>query len=342
MFRIYLLVLLIITFASCSEKKNSERHIEEIRISGNAQGTTFSIIFLDSLARDFSKEVDSILEAVDLSVSTYRGNSIISKINRNDTSVIIDPVFSSIFKLSEEISEKTSGAFDVTVGPFVNAWGFGKNNRANTDDNFIDSLKSFVGFNNVRLEGVKLIKNDPRMQIDFNAIAQGFTVDFIADFFEDKGIWNYMIELGGEVKANGFNFSGESWKIGIDKPIEGGAEERELSLIIQLNNRALATSGNYRKFYEEDGKKYSHTINPFTGYPVQHNLLSASVLTEKCGVADAYATAFMVMGVEKTLNFLNQNNDFDLEVYLIYQEEKGEMKVFKSQGFAAVIVEALD
>lgn len=207
--------------------------------------------------------------AIDLSMSTYKPNSTISKFNQSDSGLVVDPLLAEVYKKSIIIYRQTNGLFDPTVAPLVNAWGFGKDTIAINDSLIIDSLRHLVGLDNTELkENLFLYKKMPGIQLDFNAIAQGYSVDLIADYLEKNNIIHYMVEIGGEIKTKGKNANGEDWKIGIDKPIEN-SNKRELSTIISLTDKAMATSGNYRKFYIKNGKKYSHTINPITGYPAE-------------------------------------------------------------------------
>ncbi|MBD0298220.1 MAG: FAD:protein FMN transferase [Flavisolibacter sp.] len=316
---------LIIFLQSCHQEKN-----KIVKIAGEAQGTTYHITYLSGDKKNYGTEIDSLLKAIDLSLSTYIPNSIISRINKNDTAVVVDNYFSDVFNKAQEVSEKTRGLFDVTVAPVINAWGFGFTKKAQVDSTMIDSLLRFIGYKMVRLEGRRLVKAKPQVMLDFNAIAQGYTVDVLASFLESKGISNYLVELGGEVKAKGKKSNNEDWKIGIDQPREAATEGRPLKAIIRLENKALATSGNYRKFYVEKGRKFSHIINPHTGYPAKHNLLSATVIADDCMTADAYATAFMVMGVEKAKQFLLENKSLNLEVFFIY-DENGTWKTYTSE-----------
>lgn len=302
---------------------------KSVQLIGEAQGTTYSLTYYSDENISYKNEVDSILKSIDQSLSTYVPNSIISRINKNDTSVVADKYFRDVFNRAQEISSMTDGAFDITVAPVINAWGFGFTKKAEVDSVMIDSLLNYVGYKNIRLEKDKVIKPTPQVMLDFNAIAQGYTVDVLASFLEGKGVRNYMIELGGEVKTKGKKKGSSPWKIGIDQPNEKETEGRPLQAIIQLENQALATSGNYRKFYIENGKKYAHIIDPKTGYPVNHNLLSATVLANDCMTADAFATAFMVMGMEKAKQFLSAHKDLGLEVFFIYDED-GSLKTFYS------------
>jgi thiamine biosynthesis lipoprotein len=322
---IFLPILSFLLFINCNQQTN-----RTIKAHGNAQGTTYQITYLDRSNSNYKKAIDSILNKIDLSLSTYVPTSLISRINKNDMSVIVDDYFIEVFNKSMEVSEKTNGLFDVTVAPVVNAWGFGFTKKAKVDSSMIDSLLDFIGYKMVRLEGRKLVKQKPQTMLDFNALAQGYTVDVLAAYLESKGISNYLVELGGEVKAKGRKNNDEYWTIGIDQPNETPTEGRPLTAIVKLKDRALATSGNYRKFYIEDGKKYAHIIDPGTGYHAKHNLLSATILADDCMTADAYATAFMVMGLERSKIFLSKHQELQLEVFFIY-DENGDWKTYTSE-----------
>ncbi len=333
MFRCLLrFVIAVVFFVSCNAD-----HKKLVKLEGNAQGTTYHISYISPHRINHKPAIDSLLKVIDSSMSTWVPVSIISRINKNDSSVLADPDFINVFNTSIEVSKKTNGIFDVTVGPLVNAWGFGFTKRATVDSSIIDSLLRFVGYKMVKLQGRKIIKEKPQIMLDFNAIAQGYSVDVIADYLESNGLKNYLVELGGELKAKGKK-NKEEWKVGIDQPNENETEARPLEAIITLKNRALSTSGNYRKFYVENGQKYSHTINPFTGYPAKQNILSASVLADNCMTADAYATSFMVMGLERSKQFLQANKDLDLEVYFIY-DEKGQWKTYTSESLKKQVKE---
>jgi thiamine biosynthesis lipoprotein len=316
--KIKLVILSIFTFIllqSCKEQSD-----KIIRIAGEAQGTTYHITYLSDNNINFKKEIDSLLKDIDLSLSTYDPASIISKINRNDSNVIADEYFKDVFNKSMEVSERTEGLFDVTVAPVINAWGFGFTKKVQVTKEMIDSLLQLVGYQLVKLQGSKLIKAKPQMMLDFNAIAQGYSVDILASFLNSKGIGNYLVELGGEVKAKGKKNKDELWKVGIDRPNDTATDERPLEAIVRLKDKALATSGNYRKYYIENGQKYAHIINPRTGYPAKHNLLSTTVIAPDCITADAYATAFMVMGLKKSKQFLLENKELNLQVHFIYNQ----------------------
>jgi thiamine biosynthesis lipoprotein len=307
-----------------------------VKFTGFAQGTTYSISYYDTKGKDYQHDIDSILKDFDKSVSIYDSTSLISRINRSAQPVKTNIYFSEIFSKAQKISEQTNGAFDVTVGPLVNAFGFGFKNKEKITASLIDSLKKSVNYKNIKIENGYFIKKYPAMSIDFNAIAQGYSVDVISKFLEDKGIDDYLVEIGGEVYAKGEKANGENWNVGIEKPVENNLRQ-ELKATLKLENKALATSGNYRKFYVENGIRYSHTIDPSTGYPVSHSLLSASVIADHCTDADAYATAFMVMGLEKSLSFLKEHKELD--AYFIYSDKNGNMKTYETEGLKELLVE---
>lgn len=301
-----------------------------IVISGKAQGTYYAVTYFDKESRNFQPEFDSLFASFDLSASIYKRESIISRFNHNDTSTIADSTFTIIFNKAMEISNLTNGAFDITVMPLVNAWGFGSDVRSKMDSARVDSLLPLTGFNKVKLVNGRLEKMDPSMMIDYNAIAQGYSADLIGKFLETKGIKNYLVDVGGEVLGKGAKPNGSPWIVGIEKPAANSDDTRKIQISIPLRNRALATSGSYRKFFIENGLKYSHTIDPKTGFPVTHNVLSVSVMAEDCMTADAYATAFMVMGLDKTREFLASNKNLD--VFVIY-DDKGNLSTWESGGF---------
>ncbi|OQX99672.1 MAG: hypothetical protein B6I24_02075 [Bacteroidetes bacterium 4572_128] len=319
----FFIIILIFFFFSC--KKNQKKYFKNF---GFAQGTSFHIIYENDM--NLFQEIDSLLLEFDNSLSIYNKNSIISKVNRNEK-VILDNYFKTLFLKSKEIHKFSNSYFDLTVAPLVNAWGFGLKNKENITKNLIDSILQFVGFEKITLKDGKIFKENNKITLNANAIAQGYSVDIVSYFLEKNNIKNYLVEIGGEVKVKGFNEKSKAWRIGIDKPLENtNLSDRELQIILELNNKSLATSGSYRNFYEEKGVKYSHTINPKTGYPVRDSLLSVTVITEDCIFADAIATAFMVMGLEKTKIFLEKNTN--LQAYLIYND-KGKIKTFSTKNF---------
>ena len=258
-------------------------------------------------------------------------------LNRNDTIVLPDHFFIENFEIAKEVANKTNGAFDPTVGSLVRAWGFGFDATKHVDDKIIDSILQFTGYQKIRIENRRLVKDDIRTTVDFNAIAQGYSVDLLGSFLEEQGIMNYLVDIGGEVKARGNKPDGIEWKVGIEKPTENKNDQRNLTAVIILKDKSIATSGNYRKFYEENGVRYSHSINPLTGYPVQHSLLSVSIMAESTAIADAYATAFMVMGLEDAKTYISE--DSSLEAFFIYADEQGNFHTYASEGFISYIKE---
>jgi len=319
-----------------------------ITIAGNAQGTTYQIKFRDSSGRDIKAQVDSILQDFDWHLSTYVDSSLISDFNNADVSYycqIVSSIFAECFRKSQQVYSKTEKAFNPAVYPLVDFWGFfdlhHKRNRPTQEQ--LDSILEFISLDsneiyislkdlNGKDEAImhELCKVDPRLKLDFNAIAQGYAVDLLGEYLNGLNINNYMVELGGEVKCKGINDKGRAWKIGIDKPVEGLSLQERVFATIDLENKALATSGNYRKYYEEDGVKYSHTIDPRTGRPVEHSLLSVTVVCEEAALADAYATAFMVFGVDKIKSFLEKNPELEMGVYLIYSGANGDYETWMS------------
>jgi thiamine biosynthesis lipoprotein len=307
------------------------KELKQYKITGATQGTYYAITYYADNNENLQPAVDSLLKNVDRSVSTYLPTSLISRLNDNDTTATADQIYETVFKKSLEVSAKTEGAFDITVGPLVNAWGFGFSKKAQVDQAMVDSLLPLVGYKKVSLSKGKLIKSDPRIRIDFDAIAQGYTSDLIGQFFETRGIGNYLIDVGGEVLGKGLKPDGNRWNVAIEMPAKNSMDERKIQAILTLKDMAISTSGSYRKYYEENGIRYSHTIDPANGYPVKHNLLSVSVLANDCITADAYATAFMVMGLEKSKEFLSRHGE--LEAYFISDDNKGGFSVFYTPGF---------
>lgn len=326
-------ILLIAYWVSHPAKKG-----EYISLAGFAQGTTYHITYASIAGENLQAAIDSLLEDFDRSLSIYQPNSLITRINQNDPTVRADRKLITVFEKSRAVNETTEGAFDITVGPIVNALGFGSGDTLLVDSTLIDSLHQLVGMDKVQLKGDRIIKKDTGIVLDLNAIAQGYAVDVIAVWLEGRGIKHYMVEIGGEVRAKGTNVRNQIWRIGIDRPEEGNTlPGADLQAIISLKNRALATSGNYRRYYEKNGVKFVHTIDPKTGYPVISNLLSATVLADDCMTADAYATALMVMGVEKSIAFL-EDHDF-LDAYLIFNDQEGLYRIFATKRLHRFIEE---
>lgn len=310
---------------------------EYIKIEGLIHGTIYHIIYQHPENTDLKAEIEQEMYRFDQSLSTFAKYSTISKINRNETTKT-DELFRKMFEKAREVSLKTDGAFDITVAPLVNLWGFGYEKQSDSlpSTHTVDSILTFVGFHKVELVEQQIIKADSRIKIDASAIAKGLSVDMIATFLRSQGIRNFMVEIGGEISTSGKNPDGKDWIIGIDEPIDDPTvSERRINNTIELTNKALATSGNYRNFYVRDGKKYSHTIDPKTGYPVQHSLLSATVLADDCMTADAWATACMVMGVEKSM--AKAKSEPEIELYLIYTDPAGNEQTFYTKGFKKLL-----
>jgi thiamine biosynthesis lipoprotein len=298
-------------------------------LEGQAQGTTFRIVYDGE--QDLSKPIDSLFHIIDHSMSLWDSTSIISRFNKNQPAAKADLHFENVFRKSYEVSEATDGAFDITVGPLVKAWGFSyKKGLPFPTQNQVDSLRKLIGYRKVQLKNGVLVKENPKTEIDFNAIAQGYTVDVMADFLKAKGINDYLVEIGGEVRTAGHNEKGQLWQVGIDKPTEKEEANRPLQTVVALSGKALATSGSYRKFVMREGKKYSHAIDPETGYPITHNLLSVSVIADDCITADAFATAFLVVGLEKAKQIAQQQH---LEWYGIYTASDGSLATYTTLSF---------
>lgn len=308
-----------------------------VSFDGFTQGTTYHIAYYDDKQRDFQDDIEMILKNFDNSVSTYNPNSIITKVNKN-IPVELDNYFITCFKKAKEVWKNTDGAFDPTVYPLVNAYGFGPEKKLKLEKPVIDSILQFVGFNLIKLKGNKILKKDKRVGLDFNAFAQGYSVDVVSDFLNSKGINAYIVEIGGEIYAKGKKPNGKNWTAGIEQPIENQESKNPYTAIIKLENMAVSTSGNYRKFYEEDGVKYAHHINPKTGLTTRNNLLSASLFAKDCITTDANATGILVMGLEKAKIFLKKHPE--IQAYLIYSDEKGDYKSYETSRMKDIIIES--
>ena len=328
---IYSLLLLFAVFAVWLYRKNQAP--EPLRIEGKTMGTTYHITYFDEQRRDFKNQVDSLLLVVNQSINNYDSSSEISRFNRSATSFKFElPYFYPPLKKSLEVFSASGGAFDPTVMPLVNAWGFGAGKVLSMDSARVDSLKAFVGFEKIILSRDSLVKLNPRTQIDFGGIGQGYGADVITYFLKTKGISNALVELGGEGVALGVNLqSGNPWEIGILDPNSDYANQF-FKATVKLQNMAFTTSGNYFNFREVDGKKYSHTIDPQTGFPVQRQLLSASVFAADAISADAWATALMVMGHENAIELLKDHPE--LEAFLIYTGKEGKQETYVTAGIA--------
>ncbi|PCH77668.1 MAG: thiamine biosynthesis protein ApbE [Flavobacteriaceae bacterium] len=323
-----LFFIAIVSLFSCADN-SKPKGIQTYSLQGNAIGTTYSIKFLSTKQLKAEKAIDSLIKAVNKSTSQYIPTSDISKINAGDSTLTIDHYFEDVFLTSKRIFEETNGYFDPTVGILVNTWGFGPEKTiAIPDSTTIKELLKYVGFKKVKLIAGHIIKNHPSIKFDFNAVGKGYLVDVISNYFETKNIENYMVEIGGEIRARGHNDKNTPWTIAIENPNFDGS--RSIAITIQLNNESIASSGNYRKFkLDKNGHRYVHTINPKTGFATASNLLSASVFgAVNCADADAYATAFMAMGLEKTKAFLPKHPE--LKVFLIFNNKKGALETFQN------------
>ena len=274
-----IIALIILAYALIFHRPQAEAELPYTHNEGKAQGTYYSAVYQHPEGKDIQVEIEKLFNEFDASLSTYNPNSIISGINKNVDSVTTDAYFETMYYAARQISEKTNGAFDITVAPLVNAWGFGFGNKDRAKDPDIDSIMPLIGYNKISLENHRIVKQNPDIMLDASAIAQGLSADLIADLFEKHGCKNYMIDIGGEIVCKGKNPKGKNWQIGIDKPVDDPVNESaEIQTIISVTNVGLTTSGNYRQFYFRDGKKFAHTIDPRTGKPVDHNMLSATVV----------------------------------------------------------------
>lgn len=298
-------------------------------LSGEVFGTSYSVIYDSEI--NFQKEFDSLFFVINKSMSTYQTGSDISKLNRNESN-IIDAHFAHVFDASKDIYKETEGVFDPSIGAVVNAWDFGPEGAIESLDSLkIDSLMLSVGLDKVTRKALTIKKQNPNTFIDFNAIAKGYGVDVIGWFLESKNIANYLVEIGGEIRAKGRNIEKQAdWKVGVEQPHFDS--EQSILKAISLHNESMATSGTYRKFkVDENGNKYSHIIDAKTGYPSKTNLLSISVIAEDCMIADAYATAFKAMGVDGVQEFLKSHPE--LKVFLIFENENNEFETLSLNGF---------
>ncbi len=326
-------IVILGVLSACASQHQKEVLVKNI---GFAQGSTYNVQYMSPNATDYRCKLDSILAEMDSSLSTYHNYSLISRLNQGDTTIFLDEHFVNVFKAFQSVADSTQGKFDCTLAPIVNAWGFGFTEKSKVDSSHIKSLLQKMGYQKVSLKGDSLLRNPDLLELDFNALAQGYTVDVLASFLDSLGLQNYLVEVGGELKAKGKNANGKNWRIGIDKPSPEIDDNNRFQTVIELPNKSLATSGNYRRFYVKDGDKYAHIIDPQTGYPVKHKLLSVTVVTEDCMLADAYATAFMVMGIQKTKRYLQKHPELD--TYLIYTNRKGEWETWATPAFSQLQV----
>lgn len=311
-------------------RKQAPFHTDE----GLVFGTVYKITYQSD--RNLKNEIEAELKKVDNSLSPFNPNSIITRVNHNEETEL-DSFFIHVFQMAKKISEETNGAFDITVAPLVNAWGFGFKESTGVDSLTVDSLQQITGYRKVTLQDNKIIKTDPRIMLDCSAIAKGAGVDAVARLLENKGIRNYMVDIGGEVVVRGKNPKMNTWQIGINKPVDDSLSvNQELQTILAVSDAGMATSGNYRNFYYKGGKKYAHTIDPRSGYPVQHSILSATVIAKDCASADAYATAFMVIGLDSAKAFCEAHPELD--AYFICAGKGDRFETYFTEGMEKYIV----
>ncbi|MCR4604328.1 MAG: FAD:protein FMN transferase [Prevotella sp.] len=309
--QIPLLLLLVVGTIYIARQGNEQKELQETMTFRQNEGITFDTGYKITYESDsdYHGELIHEMTLVDREFSMFNEKSTVAAINRGETPHISD-IYKEVYELSMRVNADTDGAFDITVAPLVNAWGFGFRNEQLPTEQQVDSLLKI------------------RNQYDFSAIAKGYACDLVAAKLDSLGVKNYLVEIGGEVVTRGHNPKGSQWRIGVTKPAED--QKNEIYTIVDVENKSLATSGNYRNFYYKKGRKYAHTIDPRTGYPVQHELLSATVITDRCVMADAYATAFMVLGLEKSKQLLMRHPE--MKAYLIYTDEQGELAVWHSDG----------
>ena len=301
--------------------------VEKQQFWGSTQGSYYSIAYYDEQNRDFHHEFDSIFEEIENTLSLWNENSIIRRVNRNDTTVILNKIFVDNFNYAMRAAELSNGYFDPTIGPLVQAWGFHFKEGMEMTPKMVDSIKQLVDYRKIKIENGKVVKENPNMTLDFNAVAQGYTTDMIGDFLLSKGIENFLVDVGGEIMAKGHKPNGDLWKVGIEKPAENKDSERIVQEIIELKDKSIVTSGNYRKYVERGGKRYSHSLNPKTGYPSENRLLSATVICDNTAWADCLASICMVVGLDKAIELFEPSKGS--EVYLIYLDDNGDVKVSK-------------
>lgn len=331
MWQLPFLVLLIVgTVLIIRHERNTPYQKSADKVFGTFYHATYQC---DS---DLTASINAELAKVDASLSPFNKQSVITAVNQNQD-VKLNDMFLDVYQLAMNISKETDGAFDITVAPLVNAWGFGFKNGIEPTKEQVDSLMQIIGYKKVTLEGGKIRKTDERIMLDCSAIAKGYGSDVVARLLRSRGVKNFMIEIGGEIVTSGVNAENKPWRVGISKPVDDPmGSENGVQNIVNITDKAMATSGNYRNFYYKGGKKYAHTIDPKTGYPVQHSILSATVFAKSCAVADAYATSFMVMGLEKAQQLLEQHPE--LMAYLIYSDKDGKNAVWYSASLENKIV----
>ena len=334
---IFVFLAIFTLFQACNTPEKTNSTLTYLKINGVTFGVVPYQVTYGSLEKqDLSTPIDSLLNAINESLSTYVPQSEISEFNRSHHLTFRTPYFLPILLASQDIYKITAGAYDPTVGPLVNLWGFGPGKEGVLpDSSAVEQAMQRVGFNKIQFDELS-ISSRHNTYLDFSAIAKGYAVDLVAELIEEQGIENYYVEIGGEVRCAGKNPSGQTWRTGISNPRAGDDSDNPIAAVVSIEDRAIATSGNYRNFYVKDGKKYAHTISPFTGYPVEHSLLSASVFAEDCMTADAYATAFMVLGLEQSIRLVEANPKLD--AHLIYADESGKLQSYSSEGIKSAMM----
>lgn len=326
LFSLNCLFALLVSCNGNGQKKDYIYHLDQ----GEIFTTGFHIKY--AYNKNLKEEIMAEFDRFNLSLNPFMENSIITKVNNNEPAEL-DSMFIKVFRKSMEVSEKSGGKFDITVSPLINAWGFGFKNMDSVTPEIIDSLNEFVGYKKITIDQQgHIVKSDPRITINTSAIAKGYACDVIADLLERYGVENYMVEIGGEIAAKGVNEKGNCWRIGVDKPIDDQlGMQHDLQTVLSLCDKSMATSGNYRNFYVKDGKKYAHTIDPQNGYPSEQDILGATVIADDCMTADAYATAFMAMGLERSKEIAKDIPG--LYYYFIYAKDDNTFGIIYSDGF---------
>lgn len=294
--------------------------VEKQHFFGTTQGSYYSIIYYDEQNRNLLHDLDSIFKEVENTLSLWDENSMIRRVNRNDTTVVLNKIFVDNFNYAMKAAELSEGYFDPTIGTLVSAWGFHFKEGILMTPEIVDSVKQLVDYRKIRIENGKVVKDNPNMTLDLNAVAQGYTTDLIGNFLLSKGIDNFLVDVGGEIMAKGRKPNGDLWKVGIEKPAENKDSERIVQEIVELQDRSIVTSGNYRKYVEHDGKRYSHSLNPKTGYPSENSLLSATIICDNTAWADCLASICMVVGLERAIEII-ESFDSAIDAYFIYVED---------------------
>lgn len=332
---IFILSSVLFFMTSC---KNVSQEPRFVNFRGVVFGTYYSISYYCPRGEVYQESIDSLFREFNSSLSAYDPHSLLSRINRNETDTA-DAFFLPVLQRSLEIAQKTGGAFDPTVSPLVNAWGFGPGKPLTMTPARMDSLRRIVGHEKVSVEGSRVVKQIPQIQFDFNAIAKGYASDLAGEFLQARGVTAYMVELGGDLVARGRKPDGSGWRIGLEKPAPDMQAPQEWMYLVEVIDQGVATSGSTRKYIEEDGRRYSHTIDPHTGRPVKHNLLSVTVFAPDCMSADAFATAFMVMGLDASRDLVQQHQD--LEAFFIWAENEDQFGTYATPGINAISREDL-